>query len=49
MGGKISMILSGTGLLIGIYLIISHAKATTQIINQLGSTYSGAVKTLQGR
>lgn len=49
MGSKIAMILSGTGMLIAIYLFVSNAKGTTSIISQLGSTYTGAVKTLQGR
>lgn len=43
------MILSGTGILIGMYLILSHSKAAVRVVNQMGSTYSSAVKTLQGR
>lgn len=49
MGSKIAMVLSGTGILIGMYLILKNSKATTSIIKQLGSTYSSSVKTLQGR
>lgn len=48
-GGKIAMILSGTGILIGMYLILSHSKASVSLINQLGNTYTKSVKTLQGR
>lgn len=48
-GGKIAMILSGTGLLIGMYLILTHSKATVSVVNQLGKTYTSSVKTLQGR
>lgn len=49
MSGKVAMILSGTGILIAIYLFLSHYKATTSIISQLGKTYTGSVKVLQGR
>ena len=49
MGGKMAMIISGTGALIAIYLFLANYRGTVSIIKQLGSTYSGAVKTLQGR
>ena len=49
MGGKIAMILSGTGMLIAMYLILKNSKATVNIVNQLGKTYTSSVKTLQGR
>lgn len=49
MGGKIAMILSGTGILIGMYLILSKSTETVSIIKQLGNTYTASVKTLQGR
>lgn len=49
MGGKVAMILSGTGLLIAMYLILSNSTQTVSIIKQLGSTYTNSVKTLQGR
>ena len=45
----ISKVLAGTGILIGIYLILSKSKSTTDIVNALGSTYTSSVKTLQGR
>ena len=46
--GMISKILSGTALLIGIYLVLTNGSETAQIISALGDTYTGAVKTLQG-
>lgn len=49
MGSKIAMILSGTGVLVAMYLILSHATASVKIVNQLGQTYTSSVKTLQGR
>lgn len=42
-------IISGTGLLIALYLVISKATDTTKIINSLGGVYASSVKTLQGR
>ena len=47
--GTISKILSGTAILIGMYLIIKNPKGTTSIINSLGGVYTSSVKTLQGR
>ena len=47
--GTISKILAGTGVLIAIYLFLTNSKATANIISQLGSTYTGGVKVLQGR
>lgn len=49
MTGKIAMILSGTGILIGMYLILTNSKSTVNIVNQLGKTYTSSVKALQGR
>lgn len=49
MGGKVAMILSGTGILIAMYLILKNSTSTVSIIKQLGSTYTSSVKTLQGR
>ena len=49
MGGKVAMVLSGTGILIGMYLILKNSSATVSVIKQLGSTYTSSVKTLQGR
>ena len=48
MGGKVAMIISGTGVLVAMYLILKNSSSTVYIIKQLGNTYTGAVKTLQG-
>lgn len=47
--GTISKILTGTAILIGIYLFLSNGSETADIISNIGTTYTGAVKTLQGR
>lgn len=47
--GTVSKILSGTAILIGIYLIITNASGTTKVINSLGSVYNSSIKSLQGR
>jgi hypothetical protein len=47
--GIVSKVLSATGMLIVLYLVLSNAKETTSIINGLGSAYTSGVKTLQGR
>ena len=47
--GTISKVLSGTAVLIGMYLIISNSRETVNIVNSLGSVYTSGVKTLQGR
>lgn len=47
--GTISKILSGTAILIGIYLLITHSKDAVNIVNSLGGVYTSSVKTLQGR
>jgi hypothetical protein len=47
--GTISKILSGTGILIGMYLILSKSRDTTSIINSLGGVYTKSVTALQGR
>lgn len=47
--GTISKVLSGTAILIGMYLIIKNSKSTVSIVNSLGSVYTDSVKTLQGR
>lgn len=47
--GTVSKILSGTAILVGMYLILSNASGTKSIINSLGSIYTSSVKTLQGR
>lgn len=47
--GTITKIISGTGILIAVYLILANAKGSVQIINSLGGVYNSSVKTLQGR
>lgn len=47
--GTVSKILSGTALLIALYLVIDNAKGTASIINSLGGVYTKSIKTLQGR
>lgn len=47
--GTISKILSGTALLIGIYLVVKNYKGTASVINSLGGVYTNSIKTLQGR
>ena len=47
--GTVTKLLSGTAILIGMYLILKTSKSTVSIINSLGSAYTGGVKTLQGR
>ena len=42
-------VVSGIGILIAIYLFMSSAEATVNIIRQLGTTSTGMIKTLQGR
>lgn len=47
--GTVSKLLSGTAILIGMYLILKNSKSTVSIINSLGGTYTSGVKALQGR
>ena len=49
MGSKIMTVLSGVGTLIAIYLFLSNADQTTQIIKILGTQSINAVQVLQGR
>jgi hypothetical protein len=42
-------ILVGTGVLIGIYLLVSHATDAGKLLNAGGQTYVAGVKVLQGR
>ena len=46
---KEEKILSGTAVLIGMYLILKNSGSTVKVINSLGSVYTTGVKTLQGR
>ena len=47
--GTFTKIISGTGILIAIYLFVKNSKGAVAIINSLGGVYSSGVKTLQGR
>lgn len=47
--GTVSKILSGTAMLIGIYLVLTNSRGTVSVINSAGSVYAKSVKTLQGR
>lgn len=49
MGSKLVQILSGIGILIGIYLFLSRGKETTSIINAIAYNATQGIKTLQGR
>lgn len=42
-------ILSGTAILIGMYLILTKSNQTVSIINSIGGVYTNGVKMLQGR
>jgi|LGVE01.1.fsa_nt_gb hypothetical protein len=46
---NVGKIIAGIGTLIFIYLIVTNAGQTANIINSLGSTATEGVKTLQGR
>lgn len=47
--GTVTKILSGSAILIGIYLFLTNAGSSAKIINSISSAYIGGVKTLQGR
>jgi hypothetical protein len=47
--GTIAKILSGSAVLIGMYLILKNSSATVKIVNSLGGVYTSGVKSLQGR
>ena len=47
--GTVSKVLSGTAVLIGLYLIVKNSKSAVSIVNSLGGVYTNSVKTLQGR
>lgn len=47
--GTFNKILSGSAILIGLYLFVSHANGSIKVINSISSAYMGGVKTLQGR
>lgn len=45
----LNKILAGTGLLIGIFLFLTHSGDAVKIISGLSTAYTSGVKTLQGR
>lgn len=47
--GTITKVLSGTAVLIGLYLVLRNYTGATKIINATGGVYADAVKVLQGR
>ena len=47
--GTVSKLLSGTAVLIGMYLILKNSSSTVKVINSLGGVYTSGVKILQGR
>lgn len=49
MSGRIAQLLSGTFVLVGMYLVLKNSKGATAVINSLGGVYTNGVKTLQGR
>ena len=46
--GTVSKLLTGTGLLILAYLILTNYRGATSIVNALGGTYVNGVRALQG-
>lgn len=46
--GTISKILSGTAILIGMYLILTHSRSAVSVVNSLGGVYTNSVRALQG-
>jgi len=45
----IKKFLLGTGILVGVYLVLSQANSAATVLNSAGGVYTGGVKTLQGR
>lgn len=46
---KIGEILTGVGILIGIYLFLAHGSTTVKIIQTIAQNSISGIKTLQGR
>ena len=49
MMARLVEILTGVGILIGIFLIVSHGAESAKIINAIGMNSVNGIKTLQGR
>lgn len=47
--GKVMEIISGMGMLILVYLLVTNSKSTATVVNSLGSNLTSTVKVLQGR
>ena len=47
--GMFAKLLSGSAVLIGMYLILKNSASTVKVINSLGGVYTSGVKVLQGR
>jgi hypothetical protein len=47
--GKVMQIVSGIGVLIGLYLFLSKSKETSTIISSIAGNSIKGIKTLQGR
>ena len=45
----VTKVLSGIGILIGIYLILSNGHETSKLINSVMSSATNGIKVLQGR
>jgi len=45
----IKKILMGTGILVGLYLLVSHATEAGKLLTSTEGAYAGGVKVLQGR
>lgn len=46
--GTVSKIVSGTGVLIALYLLFKNAEGASSVISSMGSAYAKGVATLQG-
>lgn len=49
MGGKVTQLLSGTFILVAVFLFLTNYRGATSIISSVSSAYTSGVKTLQGR
>lgn len=47
--GRLVEIISGMGILIGIFLFLNNGSATVNIINSIAGNATQGIKTLQGR
>lgn len=46
---RIAEIVSGMGILIGLYIVIANGTKSAQVISQIGTSSSKVISTLQGR